>query len=169
MHGFSGSTAVFNPIFSSSENLKEFFLVRCDVRGYGRSDGPSGAEGYSSQRFAEDFDAVSKAFGVKKPILWHGSKNSYGYSDVSPLRHASWSSFYRAFYGLRQQDNAKVFELLLGGFPTLLVHGTHDAYISSEKLVEALRFEIADLKVKMIEGASHAPFLEKPKEVAEAI
>ncbi|KAL5528092.1 hypothetical protein ACEPAF_7228 [Sanghuangporus sanghuang] len=63
----------------------------------------------------------------------------------------------RAFYWLRQQDNARVFELLKGGFPILLVHGTHDAYVSSEKLVETLRPEIANLKVKIIEGASHAP------------
>lgn len=45
------------------------FKVRYDVRGHGRSDTPKGEDSYQSQRLAEDFDAVVKAFNVKKPIV----------------------------------------------------------------------------------------------------
>lgn len=88
VHGFSSSATVFDNIFSNATNSKEFYLVsdtaflsnftskvtinspqiRYDVRGHGRSGKPN-AEGHTSQRYAEDFAAVSEAFGVKNQIF----------------------------------------------------------------------------------------------------
>ncbi|EJD03372.1 alpha/beta-hydrolase [Fomitiporia mediterranea MF3/22] len=69
----------------------------------------------------------------------------------------------------RQQDNTKIIELGRSGFPLLVIYGTHDAYISGEKMVDIVRPVFVNMKVKVIEGASHAPFLEKPNEVMKDI
>lgn len=41
--------------------------VRYDLRGQGRSGVPTSAAGHASKLYADDFAAVSKAFGVTKP------------------------------------------------------------------------------------------------------
>lgn len=39
------------------------------MRGHGRSGKPDNAEGYASQRYAQDFAAVMKAFSLRKPVV----------------------------------------------------------------------------------------------------
>jgi pimeloyl-ACP methyl ester carboxylesterase len=41
--------------------------VRYDMRGHGRSDKPVSEGSYDSQRYVDDFEAVSKAFNLSKP------------------------------------------------------------------------------------------------------
>jgi pimeloyl-ACP methyl ester carboxylesterase len=43
--------------------------VRYDVRGHGRSGKPEEDEGWEWERFAEDFDTVVEAFGVRRPFV----------------------------------------------------------------------------------------------------
>ena len=48
--------------------------VRYDVRGQGLSDQPLDPSAWTSNRFAEDFEAVVEAYGLKKPFVaaWCG-------------------------------------------------------------------------------------------------
>ncbi|KIK54189.1 hypothetical protein GYMLUDRAFT_48989 [Collybiopsis luxurians FD-317 M1] len=49
--------------------LENLYIIRYDVRGCGRSDGPLNGEAYSSDRQADDFKAVIDAFKVTKPFV----------------------------------------------------------------------------------------------------
>ena len=69
LHGFSLSTVVFDCIFYNPRYAKEFYLVRYDMRGHGRSGKPSDPRAFASKRFAEDFVAVAKAYQLKRPIF----------------------------------------------------------------------------------------------------
>ncbi|THH14921.1 hypothetical protein EW146_g5487 [Bondarzewia mesenterica] len=69
LHGTALSAAVFNDLFADSDLLKNLYLVRYDLRGHGRSGKPETEAGYRSELFAQDFDAVASAFGVRKPVL----------------------------------------------------------------------------------------------------
>ncbi|EPQ58991.1 alpha/beta-hydrolase [Gloeophyllum trabeum ATCC 11539] len=67
VHGLSLTAAVFDRFFEDHELLKEFHLVRYDLRGHGRSAKPDTIEGHASSLYADDFVAVANAFGLKKP------------------------------------------------------------------------------------------------------
>ncbi|KAI5117030.1 hypothetical protein M0805_002246 [Coniferiporia weirii] len=69
VHGLSYSSVVFDSIFSDERFSNEFYLVRYDMRGHGRSAKPDTIEGYSSKLFADDFAAIKKEFGLRRPIL----------------------------------------------------------------------------------------------------
>lgn len=81
LHGFSLSTVVFDCIFYNPRYAEHFYLVRYDMRGHGRSGKPRAAEAYASQRFAQDFAAVAKAYNLKRPVFagWSlgGTTESY--------------------------------------------------------------------------------------------
>ncbi|GLB41197.1 putative alpha beta-hydrolase [Lyophyllum shimeji] len=68
VHGLACASTVFDRMFSLPEFQKNLYLVRYDARGHARSDGPTTEEAYESVRYAEDFDAVCKAFNLDKPF-----------------------------------------------------------------------------------------------------
>ena len=39
------------------------------MRGHGQSDKPDSSEGYASKLYADDFEAVMKAFNLRKPVV----------------------------------------------------------------------------------------------------
>ena len=87
VHGLSLSGAVFDNVFTDTRYHSEFYMVstvpryiflqavilflqvRYDMRGHGRSGKPEADEGYLSQRYAEDYQAVSQAFHLKRPVF----------------------------------------------------------------------------------------------------
>ncbi|KAH9902770.1 alpha/beta-hydrolase [Cubamyces lactineus] len=69
VHGLAGSVLAWDSQFCDLELLRDFHLVRYDLRGHGRSDKPFSEKAYESIKFAEDFKAVCKAFGVEKPFF----------------------------------------------------------------------------------------------------
>ncbi|KAK0232551.1 Alpha/Beta hydrolase protein [Armillaria fumosa] len=68
-HGLALSAAVFDDLFANPKLTKNFYLVKYDMRGHGRSAMPESLDDYSSEIFAEDYKAVAHAFKVKKPIF----------------------------------------------------------------------------------------------------
>ena len=57
------------PRYISLQGVILFLQVRYDMRGHGRSGKPEADEGYLSQRYAEDYQAVSQAFHLKRPVF----------------------------------------------------------------------------------------------------
>ncbi|KAI0368761.1 alpha/beta-hydrolase [Pilatotrama ljubarskyi] len=90
VHGLSCTSLGWDCQFTDPDLLRDFYLVRYDMRGHGRSDKPKEPQRYESIRFAEDFKAVCDAFGVNKPFLagW-----SLGSSVVVDVVAAYGSSF----------------------------------------------------------------------------
>ncbi|KIP05720.1 hypothetical protein PHLGIDRAFT_73780 [Phlebiopsis gigantea 11061_1 CR5-6] len=82
VHGFSADSSNFNSIFDNTDNTREFFLVRYDTRGAGRTGKPSTAESYTSDKFAQDFAAVMDAFQLKRPILDGWSMGALVANDI---------------------------------------------------------------------------------------
>ena len=68
LHGLSSNASVFDPLFAHPKLKQHFYMVRYESRGHGRSGKPSNAEAYTSETYAQDWDAVAKAFKVVKPI-----------------------------------------------------------------------------------------------------
>ena len=90
VHGVAAGAVYFERPFSDPQYLENFYMVRItcitryasvliptfcfakiryDVRGYGLSGQPPNIKSYASERLAEDWEAVTKAFGVKDPII----------------------------------------------------------------------------------------------------
>lgn len=69
VHGFSLSTVVFDCIFNDPDYAEQYYLVRYDTRGHGRSGKPRDATAYASEKFAQDFATVMQAFDLKHPVL----------------------------------------------------------------------------------------------------
>ena len=69
VHGLSLSSLVFDCIFTDARYTEQFYLVRYDLRGHGRSEKPRDPTTYASERFAQDFAAVVEAFGMKQPAF----------------------------------------------------------------------------------------------------
>ncbi|KAF9480729.1 alpha/beta-hydrolase [Pholiota conissans] len=82
VHGFALSGIVFDNLFHNKYLLAHFYLVAYDLRGHGRSGKPDSADAYTSQLFADDFDAVRTTFKLNSSILigW-----SYGASVASDI------------------------------------------------------------------------------------
>ncbi|KAG9224569.1 hypothetical protein CCMSSC00406_0002280 [Pleurotus cornucopiae] len=68
VHGFALSGVVFDRFFAN-KRLANYYLVRYDMRGHGRSDKPATADAHTSIRYSQDFTAVMDGFGLKKPIF----------------------------------------------------------------------------------------------------
>ncbi|KAI0330237.1 alpha/beta-hydrolase [Cubamyces sp. BRFM 1775] len=68
-HGLAGTVLAWDSQFTDPDLLRDFHLVRYDLRGHGRSDKPFDEKAYESIKFAEDFKAVCDAFGVEKPFF----------------------------------------------------------------------------------------------------
>lgn len=58
-----------NSWFSIKDLPSLHVQVRYDMRGHGRTEMPSSADGYLSHLYVEDFAAVMDEFKVKKPFL----------------------------------------------------------------------------------------------------
>ncbi|EIW57297.1 alpha/beta-hydrolase [Trametes versicolor FP-101664 SS1] len=69
IHGLASSGVCWDNQFSDPALLRDFHLVRYDLRGHGRSGKPLDPKSYESIRFAEDFKAVCDGFGCSKPFL----------------------------------------------------------------------------------------------------
>ena len=65
LHGFWLASVVWDCIFHNPRYADQFYLVRYDMRGHGRTGKPTIAEAYSSERYAEDFLAVVKTFDAR--------------------------------------------------------------------------------------------------------
>ncbi|KAJ3813481.1 alpha/beta-hydrolase [Lentinula aff. lateritia] len=69
IHGFACTADAFNKQYSNPKMLENLYIIRYDVRGCGRSEGPLSGEAYSSELQADDFKAVTNAFNVAKPFV----------------------------------------------------------------------------------------------------
>ncbi|KAF4596231.1 hypothetical protein EYR38_007608 [Pleurotus pulmonarius] len=83
VHGFALSGVVFDRFFAN-KRLANYYLVRYDMRGHGRSDKPATADAHTSIRYSEDFTAVMNGFGLKKPVFvgWQVSQHNADAVDV---------------------------------------------------------------------------------------
>lgn len=81
---------------------------------------------------------------------------------------ASMDAKHRRFATNHLNDD-KILDLLGDGFPILELMGTHDSLLDCGTLVESLKPIAKNLEVQIIEGASHALFIDAPDEVIEAI
>ncbi|KAF7290071.1 AB hydrolase-1 domain-containing protein [Mycena chlorophos] len=81
-HGFALSGIVFDKLFADQRLLDNLYLVRYDVRGYGRSGKPLEAASYHSSLYAADFAAVVKEFGLTKPVFVGWSAGVAVISDI---------------------------------------------------------------------------------------
>lgn len=69
IHALACTALVWDKQFSDETLLRNLHMVRYELRGHGRSDSPLSAEAYSSQKYAVDFMAVCKAFGIVNPFV----------------------------------------------------------------------------------------------------
>jgi len=83
IHGLGLSGAVWNDIFATQKYSRDFYLVRFDMRGHGRSSKPDNAEAFASQRYAEDFAAVMKAFHLRRPVVLGWSLGGTVIADIA--------------------------------------------------------------------------------------
>ncbi|KAL4257598.1 AB hydrolase superfamily protein [Pleurotus pulmonarius] len=85
VHGLALSSIVFDRLFEN-KRLANYYLVRYDMRGHGRSDKPATADAHTSIRYSQDFAAIMSAFGLKKPIFvgWYVSPN---YNTIKRRTH----------------------------------------------------------------------------------
>lgn len=67
VHGFPDTAEVWEPLVGQLKG--RFRVVRYDVRGMGRSEGPPGTEGYRIERLADDLIRVVEATGSKRVHL----------------------------------------------------------------------------------------------------
>ena len=68
-HGFGGTSFAFRKQLANPRLLDHVYVIAYDLRGNGRSDMPEEPAAYAGKKMAEDFQAVSTAFGVTRPIL----------------------------------------------------------------------------------------------------
>ncbi|TCD71418.1 hypothetical protein EIP91_010124 [Steccherinum ochraceum] len=73
IHALACSAVVWDKQFSDRNLLDNLYMIKYELRGHGRSDHPLTAESYTTQKYAEDFMAVSEAFGVVKPFVSYGA------------------------------------------------------------------------------------------------
>lgn len=83
VHGLSCTGHAWDKQFEDKNLLANLYMIRYELRGHSRSDKPMSAEYYTQQKYAEDFVAVSEAFGVKKPFIcgWYVLHVHSGISD----------------------------------------------------------------------------------------
>ncbi|KAJ3786495.1 alpha/beta-hydrolase [Lentinula aff. detonsa] len=69
IHGFACTADAFDKQYTNPTMLEDLYIIRYDVRGCGRSEGPLNGEAYSSEIQADDFKAVIDAYNVTKPFV----------------------------------------------------------------------------------------------------
>lgn len=72
LHGLALNGTSFDKQFSDPRLNENFYLVRYDLRGHGRSGLPFEFEAYESIRYAEEFKTVCEGFKIEKPsvVAW---------------------------------------------------------------------------------------------------
>ncbi|KAJ6574225.1 Alpha/Beta hydrolase protein, partial [Mycena capillaripes] len=86
IHGFGLGAMAFNEIFDDP------LWVRYDTRGHGRSDKPTTATAWVSQRLAEDFDAVVQSYSLTKPFVLGWSLGGTHIADILSFHPPSYIS-----------------------------------------------------------------------------
>ncbi|KAF8144778.1 Alpha/Beta hydrolase protein [Mycena galopus ATCC 62051] len=92
IHGFGLGAMAFNEIFNDPLWLSQVYMVRFDTRGHGRSDKPTNAAAWVSQRLAEDFDAVVQSYNLNKPFVLGWSLGAALLADVLSFHPPSYIS-----------------------------------------------------------------------------
>lgn len=92
IHGILLSSVVFDDIFNDLSWCSELYLIRYDIRGHGRSGKPDNEDAWDSQRFAQDFDTVVQAFGLKKPFVAGWSIGASCIADILAFQPPSYLS-----------------------------------------------------------------------------
>ncbi|KAJ7303569.1 Alpha/Beta hydrolase protein [Mycena albidolilacea] len=92
IHGFGIGAMAFNDIFNDPLWLNRVYLVRYDTRGHGRSDKPTNAAAWVSQRLAQDFDAVVQSYNLIKPFVLGWSFGAAHIADILSFHHPSYIS-----------------------------------------------------------------------------
>ncbi|KAK7039950.1 putative oxidoreductase ephD [Favolaschia claudopus] len=92
IHGLGISAMSFDNVFNDPLWLRHVFLVRYDTRGHGRSDKPTTAAAWESQRIAEDFDAVVRSYGLHRPFVLGWSYGATHITDIMTFHPANYLS-----------------------------------------------------------------------------
>jgi len=103
IHGYLLSSLVFNKHFEDEAYLSNFYMVRYDMRGLGRSDKPLDPASYESKKFADDFDAVVQAFNLHKPFVAGWSYGGSIGADIYAYHGHGYISgyiYFASFYGM---------------------------------------------------------------------
>ncbi|KAI0350900.1 alpha/beta-hydrolase [Trametes cingulata] len=244
IHEVTLSSAVFDELARDKRLTDHLYIVRYDLRCHGRSSSVSGDEGHHQTCYANDFNAVVRAFGLRRPVVvaWGlgaavvtdvcASTNPIPISGavfVSPLPflgsempraatermlrmtqilrssqdtvisaraktelvNALFSGAARpvpdairaAWLGVsmsqppdvtravlsRQHDASKLLEIGRQGFPLMILAGSNDALVNSTAVVAELRRHFREAEVHVVEGGSHALFVDKKDEFVKLL
>jgi pimeloyl-ACP methyl ester carboxylesterase len=90
VHGFPDTAAVWERLVR--ELRGRFRVVRYDVRGMGKSEGPAETEGYGVERLAEDVVRVAEATGERVHLVGHDWGAVQGWRAVAD-RPEAFESF----------------------------------------------------------------------------
>ena len=94
---------------------------------------------------------------------WDIQSTWLGYGSHQNVNH-------RSFVITREQDSKPLFALGENGFPVLVLHGTRDALVSADKVIEGAKSRFTNLTIALIEeGGSHAVFHDNPIEIMKHI
>ncbi|KAF7335099.1 putative oxidoreductase ephD [Mycena venus] len=118
IHGFGLGAMAFNEIFDDLEWLSQAYMVRYDTRGHGRSDKPTTAAAWVSQRLAEDFDAVVQSYHLIKPFVLGWSIGATHIADILSFHPPSYIS--GIIYDAAAPDMDSLFSIAAPG-PVALV------------------------------------------------
>ncbi|KAJ8515650.1 hypothetical protein ONZ45_g6952 [Pleurotus djamor] len=83
VHGGLLSGIVYDRLFEHPRLKNDFYLVRYDMRNFGRSDKPTQPEAYTQELMAADFDTVVKGFNLKKPVFVGWSLSAAIIADIA--------------------------------------------------------------------------------------
>ncbi|PBK82441.1 alpha/beta-hydrolase [Armillaria gallica] len=147
VHGFTLSGAVFDNLFTNPKLIENFYLVRYDMRGHGRSAMPESLDDYSSEIFAEDFKAVMRAFKVKKPIYVGWSLGGIIVCDIAthlPKNTLAGVVYLAALLFIGPIMDRVVSPLVLGLLPSLF--RTDDVNLHAKTTIEFVDSLFADPK-----------------------
>ncbi|KAG6910611.1 hypothetical protein DXG01_009120 [Tephrocybe rancida] len=68
-HGLACTMTAFDPLFEDPVLLKTLYMVRYDIRGHGLSGKPLTPDFYTSDRYADDLNAIIEGFTLKTPFF----------------------------------------------------------------------------------------------------
>ncbi|KAK0190064.1 Alpha/Beta hydrolase protein [Armillaria mellea] len=145
VHGFTLSGAVFDNLFTNPKLIANFYLVRYDTRGHGRSAMPEPLDDYSSEIFAEDFKAVMRAFKIEKPIYVGWSLGGIIVCDIAahlPKETLAGVVYLAALPFIGPIMNRVVTPLVLGFLPDLF--RTDDVNLNAKTTISFVHSLFAD-------------------------
>lgn len=85
IHGLGLLGTGWGPQFNDPQLYDNYYLVRYDMRGHGRSSMSFDPKAYESIRYAEECKTVCDAFNVKKPsvVVWYVAICNSGLSSLT--------------------------------------------------------------------------------------